>query len=192
MATLPEAGLSSPVRSRLIAACGIMIIILGAGSALLPAVDRSAGAKIVALLLFVAGLIEFFAGRIHQQAKGLSMLAGAVTAGAGLLFVLNPSGQSFPTALLIIGWLIMRCAILLLAGIRSSGSVRTWTLFSAAMDFCLAVALLIGLSVSSLVLVLFGPTAPIVAKFAWVLALSFVVTGAMLLEIASCERRSNS
>ena len=48
--------------------------------------------------------------------------------------------------------------------------------------------LLIGLSISSLVVTLFGPTEPVVARFAWVFALSFVVTGAMLLEIASCER----
>ena len=65
-----------------------------------------------------------------------------------------------------------------------------WTLSSAAMDFFLAVLLLMGLSISSLVVVLFGPTAEIVAGFAWIFALSFVVTGAMLLEIASCERRS--
>ena len=45
-------------------------------------------------------------------------------------------------------------------------------------------------SISSLVVALFGPIAGVVAAFAWILALSFVVTGAMLLEIASCERQS--
>ena len=63
-----------------------------------------------------------------------------------------------------------------------------WTLLSAAMDLALAVVLLMGLSIASLVVTLFGPTEPVVAGFAWIFALSFVVTGAMLLEIASCER----
>ena len=173
-------------RHRLIAVCGVIIILLSAGSALLPVVDRSAGAAIVGLLLFVAGLVEAFAGTLHRQAKGLSTLAGAVTTFAGLLFIFNPLGHF---ALLVAGWLIARSIILALAGRFSTGSVRMWTLASAAMDFFLAVVLLIGLSISSLVVALFGPTEPVVAGFAWVLALSFVVTGAMLLEIASCERQ---
>ena len=86
--------------------------------------------------------------------------------------------------------MLVRCIILLFAGFYSSGSVRMWTLASAAMDFFLAVILLMGLSISSLIITLFGPTADVVAGFAWILALSFVVTGAMLLEIATCERQS--
>ena len=144
---------------------------------------------VVGSLLLVAGLVEAFAGTLHRQAKGLSVLAGAVTTFAGLLFVFNPVGHFFPTAVLVTGWLIVRSVILLAAGRYSTGSVRMWTLLSAAMDFFLAVLLLMGLSISSLVVVLFGPTAEIVAGFAWIFALSFVVTGAMLLEIASCERQ---
>jgi hypothetical protein len=46
----------------------------------------------------------------------------------------------------------------------------------------------IGLSVATIVISLFGPTQPLVASFAWVLAASFIVNGLMLLEVASCER----
>jgi uncharacterized membrane protein HdeD (DUF308 family) len=175
---------------RLIAACGALIILLSAGAALLPIVDGRASAAVVGSLLLVAGLVEGFAGKLHRQAKGLSALSGVATALAGLLFILNPVGHVFPTAFLVTGWLIARCVILAFAGFYSSGSVRRWTLASAAMDFFLAVILLMGLSLSSLIITLFGPTAEVVAGFAWILALSFVVTGAMLLEIASCERRS--
>lgn len=177
-------------RHRLLAACGLVIILLSAGSALLPVVDRGAGVAIVGSLLAVAGLVEGYAGTIHRQAKGLSVLAGAVTTCAGLLLALNPAGQFFPTAFLVSGWLILRSLILFLAVRHSSGSVRMWTLSSAVMDFVLAIVLLMGLSVSTLVVALFGPTSPVVAGFAWILALSFVVTGATLLEIASCERQS--
>jgi hypothetical protein len=37
---------------------------------------------------------------------------------------------------------------------------------------------------------LFGPTPAIVATFAWILALSFVATGLLLLEVASCAREA--
>jgi len=191
-------GMATPIASdiggrtshRQIAVCGAIIILLSAGAALLPIVDGDAGAAIVGSLLLIAGLVEAFAGKLHRQAKGLSALAGLVTTLAGALFVLNPFGHFFPTAFLVTAWLIVRCAILLLAGFYSSGSVRVWTLASAAMDLFLAVVLLAGLSISSLIITLFGPTADVVAGFSWILALSFVVTGAMLLEIASCERRS--
>jgi uncharacterized membrane protein HdeD (DUF308 family) len=190
MADSVETGISGHRPHRLIAACGVVIILLSAGSALLPVVDGGASAAVVGSLLFVAGLVEAFAGTLHQQAKGLSVFAGVVTTLAGLLFVFNPIGHFSPTAVLVIGWLIARSVILALAGRHSTGSVRMWTFLSAAMDFFLAVVLLMGLSISSLVIALFGPTDEVVSGFAWILALSFVVTGAMLLEIASCERQS--
>ena len=123
----------------MIAACGAVIILLSAGSALLPVVEPGAGVTIVGSLLFVAGMVEAFAGTLHRQAKGLATLAGAVTMLAGLMFIFNPAGRFFPTALVVAGWLIVRSVILMLAGRHSIGSVRMWTLLSAAMDFILAV-----------------------------------------------------
>ena len=178
----------SSSRARLIALCGTIIILLSAGAALLPVVGGGASAAIVGSLLVVAGLVEAFAGTMHRQARAESTLAGAATALAGLLFIFNPVGHFGPTAMIVVGWLLARSVILFLAGRHSTGSVRMWTWLSAAMDLALAVVLFMGLSISSLVVSLFGPTEPVVAGFAWIFALSFVVTGAMLLEIASCER----
>ena len=59
--------------------------------------------------------------------------------------------------------------------------------YSAAMDLLLAILLIAGLSVASVVVNLFGPTPQLIASFAWILAASFVVNGLMLLEVASCE-----
>jgi hypothetical protein len=56
------------------------------------------------------------------------------------------------------------------------------------MDLLLAFLLLAGLSVSTIIVSLFGPTPEMIATFAWILAASFVVNGLMLLEVASCER----
>jgi hypothetical protein len=58
------------------------------------------------------------------------------------------------------------------------------------MDFLLAVLLVAGLSISTLVVSLFGPTEQLVASFAWVLAASFVVNGLLLLEVASCAKQN--
>ena len=56
------------------------------------------------------------------------------------------------------------------------------TMFSAI----LAMMLVIGLSIATLVIALFGPTGDMIASFAWVVAISFVATGSLLLEVASC------
>ena len=50
--------------------------------------------------------------------------------------------------------------------------------------------LILGLHIATFVIALFGDTPPLIASFAWVLALSFVVTGTLLLEVASCEREA--
>jgi uncharacterized membrane protein HdeD (DUF308 family) len=80
--------------------------------------------------------------------------------------------------------------ILAITSRRAHGSVRMWLGISAATDFALGLLLLVGLSIATLIVMLFGPTPALVASFAWVFAISFVVTGMLLLEIASCEREA--
>jgi hypothetical protein len=70
--------------------------------------------------------------------------------------------------------------------------VRTWTAISAGVDLALGLLLMAGLSITTIVISLFGPTEPLVASFAWFLALSFVANGLLLLEVASCERQAGS
>jgi len=120
--------------------------------------------------------------------KPYAMAAGIVTALAGLLFLIDPETHFSPAVTLIIGWLILRSLILAYASTHLDGSVRTWMGLSAGMDFLLAVLLIAGLSISALVINIFGPTPQLIASFAWVLAASFVVNGLLLLEVASCER----
>ena len=175
-------------RARLIALAGWAIIILGAGAALLPLLDRVSGSRVVGLLLFVAGVVEILAGSLRRETRMPAMLAGGVTALAGLLFLLNPVGRFVPTVTIVTAWLLVRSVVLLVASRIAEGSVRMWISLSAATDFVLGVVLLAGISIGTLVVTLFGPTQTLVASFAWVLALSFVVTGLLLLEIASCER----
>lgn len=117
------------------------------------------------------------------------MLAGAVTSVAGLLFATDPATKFLPTLIIIMGWLLVRSLILASAAVLEHGSVRFWSGLSAAIDFILAVCLAVGISISTLIVALFGPTPPLVANFAWILALSFVATGTLLLEVASCARR---
>ena len=86
---------------------------------------------------------------------------------------------------------MLRSLILFYASRHTDGGVRTWMFLSAGMDFLLAVLLIAGLSIATIIISLFGPTEPLVASFAWVLAASFVVNGNLLLEVASCERPSD-
>ena len=175
-------------RARLFTIAGWLIIVLGAGAALLPLIDRVSGSKIVGALLFAGGLVEIFAGTLRRETRIPSMLAGAVTTLAGLMFLLNPTGRFVPTVTIVTAWLLVRSVVLLVSSRLAEGSVRVWIGLSAATDLVLGVVLLAGISIGTLVVALFGPTPGLVASFAWVLALSFVVTGLLLLEIASCER----
>ena len=174
---------------RALRVAGIAIILLGAGAALLPA-GKTIPSDMIGGLLVTAGLIELIAGSLRREARSFAMAAGGVTALAGLLFILNPETHFFPTVTPVIGWLLLRSLILLGALTESGGSVRRWTALSAGMDFLLAVLLITGLSISTIVVSVFGPTRELVASFAWVLAASFVVNGLLLLEVAGCEREA--
>lgn len=189
MPTLPTTATNLASRAKWISGAGWVILLLGTGSALLPAVEPANGATIIGILLVAAGLTEIFAGSLRHETRKLAMLAGAVTTLAGLLFATEERTGFLSTISIIAAWLVLRGVILGVAAILEHGSVRMWTGLSAAMDLALALILIIGISIASLVVVLFGATPPLIASFAWVLALSFVVNGMMLLEVASCARQ---
>ena len=190
MATNAPQGLSNRTRAMLIDAAGVAIILLGIGSALVPAADRLKGTAVIGGLLLVAGVIELLAGSLRPLVRPYAMAAGGVTALAGLLFIINPTTHFLATVTLVIGWLFIRSMILIYASQHSRGSVRTWMGLSAGMDFLLGVLLIAGLSVATVIISIFGPTPEVTASFAWVLAASFAVTGSLLLEVASCEREA--
>lgn len=164
------------------------MILLSAAAALLPLVGRTTGSAIVGAMLVAAGAIELLAGTQRREVSGLATAAGGVSMVAGLLFLINPAVHFFPIVNLVIAWLLIRAVLLFLASRATGGSVRTWTLLAAAMELILGALLIAGLSIGTLVVLLFGPTPQLVASFAWVLALSFVINGLLQLEIAGCER----
>ena len=176
---------SERFRARALRVAGVAIMLLGVGSALLPA-GKTIPSAIIGGLLIATGLIEMVAGSLRQSVRVMAMAAGGVTALAGLLFVINPETHFSPTVTPIIAWLLLRSLILAASATETAGSVRRWTALSAGMDFLLAVLLIAGLSISTIVVSIFGPTRELVATFAWVLAASFVVNGLLLLEVASC------
>jgi uncharacterized membrane protein HdeD (DUF308 family) len=175
-------------RPGLVTAAGVAIILLGTGAAALPFIDRITGVRVIGALLLAAGIVEMLAATLRDQTKLLALVAGAVTTLAGALFLLNPVTHFLPTISIVTAWLIIRSLILGVTTLRAHGSVRRWLAISAATDLALGLLLLVGLSISTLLVTLFGPTPEMVASFAWILAISFVITGMLLLEIASCER----
>ena len=183
----PSAAASDPTRrARIIRAAGWLIIALSAGAAALPLVERGHGATIMGVMLVLAGVAEIVAGTRRHETRRLAMLAGAITASAGLLFATDASAKFAPGLMIIAGWLILRSLVLAASWALERGSVRWWTGLSALTDAILAVMLIVGLSIATIVVALFGPTGDMIASFAWVLAISFVATGSLLLEVASC------
>lgn len=184
-----EGRLSDRMRSRGLRAAGLAIILLSAGAVLLPAGKRISSDMIGALLV-AAGLIEAVAGSLRRDVRPFAMAAGGVTALAGLIFLVNRETHFFPVVAVVIAWLLIRSIILAAATFEIRGSVRTWTALSAGMDLLLAILLIAGLSITTIVVSIFGPTPWLIASFAWFVAASFIVNGLLLLEVASCERES--
>jgi uncharacterized membrane protein HdeD (DUF308 family) len=174
-------------RARFIAVAGGSIIILGIGAALSPLLDHVPAAAILGSLLVAAGIIELIAGLVRHETRVLAASAGCVTVLAGGLLVFNRNNGLLPNATIVSAWLLTRSVILMLTSRLAHGSVRKFLGFSAATDFVLGAALLAGLSVSTLVVTIFGPSPQLLASYGWVLALSFIATGTLLLEVASCE-----
>lgn len=184
---LPQ--MTATARARALRIAGVVIILLAVGAALLPA-GKTISSDMIGGLLIAAGLIETMAGSLRRESRPFAMAAGIVTALAGLLFVLSPEAHFFPRVIPVVGWLLVRSVILFGALTETSGAVRRWTAISACMDLLLGILLIGGLSLSTIVISMFGPTRELVASFAWILAASFVVNGLMLLEVASCEREN--
>jgi len=191
VASRARAPLSDRARARGIRVAGIAIILLSAGAALLPA-GKAISSDMIGGLLISAGLIEAVAGSLRHEVRALAMAAGGVTALAGLLFIVNPETHFFPSVAPVIAWLLLRSVILAVSATESTGSVRMWTGISATVDVLLAILLITGLSVSTLVISVFGPTPEMVASFAWVVAASLIANGLLLLEVASCEAQSTA
>ena len=190
MERLPTAATDLAGRARWIARCGWLVLVLSAGAALLPLVEPANGATIIGTLLLLTGAAEIFAGSLRHETRRLAMLAGAATALAGLLFATSSATRFLSTVTIIAGWLVLRSLILFVAASLEHGSVRRWVAYSAAMDLVLAAILVVGVSIATLVVVLFGATPPLIASFSWVLAASFVVNGLMLLQVANCAREN--
>lgn len=186
MAAEVRAPLSDMMRARGLRVAGIAIILLSAGAALLPAGKRISSDMIGGLLI-AAGLIEAVAGSLRRDVRPFAMAAGGATAVAGLVFIVNHETHFFPSVTLLIVWLLVRSVVLGAASVESRASVRMWTAFAAFTDLLLAVLLIAGLSITTIVISLFGPTHWLIASFAWFVAVSFVVNGLLLLEVASCE-----
>jgi len=174
-------------RAPLIAGAGATIIMISAAAALLPlgGFDRAA---VIGTMMVTAGVIEMIAGGLRSRNRSLAILPGALTVLAGGLLAVHPLHRFVPSAWLVIGWLGARGVVLGAATTQTRGTVRAWTMLAAGTDLTLGAILLFGLSASTLTLTLFGITPEIVRSFAWMVALSFVATGVLLLEVAACER----
>lgn len=175
-------------RAGWITAAGWFVILLSAGTGALPALGTAHGAAIIGVLLILAGLAEAAAGTLRGRGRGPAMLAGAVTVIAGTLFWSDAATKLLPAVTIIVAWLFVRGLVLAATCFIERGSVRMWTAVSSAIDVTLGLILAIGISISTLVISLFGATPPLIASFAWFLAISFVANGVLLLEVANCTR----
>lgn len=173
-------------------ASGLFTLFLAAVAFLLPVVEWMPRGGLVGWVLFLAGMSEFTFGwkRGLDWVGKAAVGSGVVTALAGLLFIANPLAGYFPVANVVTAWLVLRGAWVLAMGMHvRSQRLGPWLVLSGAADVLLGVALAVGLQVAALVVTLFGPTREIVAQFALILTVSFVITGLSQVAIALVQRR---
>lgn len=166
-----------------------MLLAFGA-ALLLPMENALPGRLVVGWLLIAAGVIELIAVMARRIHRPSAAIAGAATIVAGLRLSLDPHANFFPVLNMVILWLVIRTAALGFAATRSEQPLRRWFRVVATTDLLLAIMLLAGIPIALLVYGLFGTTSEIIATFAWVLAISFVVNGASLVAAAPIEARS--
>ena len=172
-------------------ASGDLTILLALLALFLPEVHWAPKGGIVGWLLVAAGVAEM----ALALARGLDRLgttalgSGLLTAGAGLIFVSNPSAAYLPVVNVVTIWLILRGAWVLAMGwALPNRRESAWLIASGAVDVVLGLVLVAGLPVSILVVTLFGPTPELVAKFSLILAGSFLATGIAQVAIARHRR----
>jgi hypothetical protein len=163
-------------------------MLISTAAALLPLGEGPPRAAVIGTMMVTAGLVEMIAGGLRSRNRGVAILPGALTVLAGALLALHPLHKFVYSVWLVIGWLGARGVVLGAATTVTRGSVRAWTMLAAGTDLTLGAILLLGLSASTLTMTLFGITPEIIRSFAWVVALSFIATGMLLMEVATCER----
>lgn len=183
--------MSNHSRRLIIGGAGIAVILLAFGALLLPLAAHLSPRIVIGWMLLGAGILELVAASLRWAHRPSAVIAGGATLLAGLRLLFDPGAGFFEVLNLFILLQVVRAAALAFAAFRARDTIGAWLAFAAGTDFLLAIALLAGLPIAILVVGLFGPTRPISATFAWVIALSFIATGALLLATAKHEGRES-
>jgi uncharacterized membrane protein HdeD (DUF308 family) len=171
---------------------GCLTLLLAIVAFFLPDIDVAPRSGLVGWLLVLAGLPELIFGwkRGLDEIGKAAVGSGIMTTAAGLIFVSNPVLGYFPVMNIVIAWLFLRGAWVLAMALRArSYHLGPWMALSGAADILLGFALLVGVQISTLVVLLFGPTPQVVAKFAMILATSFFFTGIAQVAIGLLQRQ---
>lgn len=171
--------------SQVTRAAGYAVILASAAAAFLPAGDFENGHIIVGGLMLFVGLLEILGNLLRATGRRAGTAAGVASVAAGVLIFAQPASSFVTTVYVFIGWLLVRGLLLGISAFENVGPIRRATSMAAAMDLILAGIVWTGLTASTLVIALFGPTKPIIADFAWLIAISFVGSGLLLVKIAS-------
>ena len=170
---------------QVIRAAGYAVILASAAAALLPAGEFENGPIIVGSLMLFVGLLEILGNLLRASGRRAGTAAGLASVAAGALIFAQPVSSFLTTVYVFIGWLLVRALLLGISAIENVGPIRRLTSMAAVVDLILAGVVWTGLTASTLVIALFGPTKPIIADFAWVVTISFVGSGLLLVKLAS-------
>jgi uncharacterized membrane protein HdeD (DUF308 family) len=174
--------------------CGFLKVLLAMAALALPLLETKPMIAGVGWLLIAGGAGEFVLGwgsrRSHLGA--LTLISGAVTIIAGTIFVVSGWDGFFPLLHVMTIWLLLRAWVAIDVGLHSRNTLAAnweWLTARGLVDLGLGMTLLIGIPITSIVILLFGRTKEVVATFGVLLAVSFAVAGVGLIAIALAQRR---
>ena len=171
---------------------GLVTLLLALAAIFITIVEEDSKSGLVGWLLVVAGGAELVLGakRGLDLPGRAAVISGLITALSGAIFIALPPSGYIPVANVVIGWLLLRGLWIVVSAWRARArrAIAAWMGFSGIADLLLGLALILKLSIASLVLTLFGPTPEVVASFAIILAASFAATGVSQVAIAMLEK----
>jgi uncharacterized membrane protein HdeD (DUF308 family) len=175
-------------------ACGLLKILLAIGAMTLPLLAAKPMIAGVGWLLFAGGAGEFLLGWGSRRSHlgTVTLISGAVTMTAGVIFVASGWESLFPLFHVMTIWLLLRGLVSFEVGLHSRETLAAnweWLTARGLVDFSLGMTLLIGIPITSIVVLMFGRTKEVVATFGMLLAVSFSVAGVGLIVIALAQRR---
>lgn len=166
--------------------CGALLVLLGTGALVIPALQPAADGRTLAMLLLAAGTIEGFAGILDHRAGGatalLDVVLGLLSIGAGTM-LLAPGWASASYLFVVLAlWMVVRgLSDLIGSAVMRNEIIQDARLMRGGVDLGLGAVSWIALAIVPWWELMFGWPESSVGVIGVFAGISVIATGAFLI-----------